>query len=351
MTKNNYHILTFLRWLAANMLPEGLFEEQLAMGRVKQLFSSYVRIVEVENHSYCNRTCWFCPNSSIDRRSKNILMSQELFHKILGDLASIKYDQSFVFCGYCEALADDSIFKNVSLVRTALPKAYIKIYSNGDYLTGEAIRRLENTGLNQIRISLYPTTSDQQEHQALLKDLSKRTDLKVSAKTSRYKGWQLEGSPILIPVEIKNFSSGNMSSRAGYLSKEAGTGSFVRTAICFEPLKHISIAFNGKCMLCCQLRPDVAMHSAGIIGDLNEEGYSLFHYYRDLGKARGMLLKPGEKSGICRHCEANFTGAGPHRLGRHPLISGIFNHIPLINFFVDKASLFPRSSHQRYTQF
>ena len=348
---NNYLINTFLRWFAANALPQSLFEHQTSMDRIKGLFSSYVRIVEVENHSYCNRTCWFCPNSSIDRRSKNILMPQGIFHKILDDLSLVDYDQSFVFCGYCESLSDESIFENVAWARRKLPKAYIKIYSNGDYLTDERIRHFEKNGLNQIRISLYPISEDQEEIKELLKSLSKRTGLYVVKRTSRYRGLQLAGSSILIPIEIKNFRPSQMSSRGGYFSKETGSESYVRTALCFEPLKHLTISFDGKCMMCCQLRPDIPKHSSGIIGDLNKEGYSLFHYYQDLATARGLLLKPGPKTGICRHCDHNFLGAGPFTTGRHPIVAAVLNKIPFKDILINKSGLYPRLSRKRYTQF
>lgn len=350
--KYNYSVLTALRWLAANTLPKELLESDIPLEQAKELFSYYVRIVEVENHSYCNRTCWFCPNSSIDRRSKNILMGQDIFHKILSDLASINYNQSFVFCGYCESLSDESIFTNVALARKMLPKAYIKIYSNGDYLNSESIHRLEKVGLDQVRLSLYPSSDDPQEHAELLKALSKRTGLKVIEGNSRYRGLQLEGSSLLLPIEVKHFRPGHISTRGGYLAKENGTdASFVRTAICFEPLKHLAINYNGKCMLCCQLRSDIALHKEGIIGDLSRKDYSLFHYYRDLALARKMLLKSGPKTGICGNCEHNYWGAGPYKAGRHPVIAGIFNSIPLMNTVINKTAIFPRNSHKRYANF
>lgn len=45
----------------------------------------YIRMVEIEIFSFCNRKCWFCPNSFIDRNSTNILMQEELYLKILNE--------------------------------------------------------------------------------------------------------------------------------------------------------------------------------------------------------------------------------------------------------------------------
>ena len=42
--------------------------------RAAAIFQRAVRMVEIEVFSYCNRRCWFCPNATIDRISKNIYM-------------------------------------------------------------------------------------------------------------------------------------------------------------------------------------------------------------------------------------------------------------------------------------
>ena len=66
------------RFIYANILPETLFSERTDLEEVKRLFSNHVRSVEIENHSFCNRTCWFCPNSFIDRRTENTLLKPYL---------------------------------------------------------------------------------------------------------------------------------------------------------------------------------------------------------------------------------------------------------------------------------
>ena len=37
--------------------------------------------IEIEIFSYCNRKCWFCPNSFVDRRSENLIMPEEKIFK------------------------------------------------------------------------------------------------------------------------------------------------------------------------------------------------------------------------------------------------------------------------------
>ena len=57
----------------------------------KKLFKNNLKLIEIEIFSYCNRICWFCPNSFIDRRTINIEMKDDHYEKILTDLAEIDY--------------------------------------------------------------------------------------------------------------------------------------------------------------------------------------------------------------------------------------------------------------------
>src|SRR5271168_5224699 len=91
-----------LKSLYVNMLPADVFDDGITIESAKFLFKKFVDLVELENHSYCNRTCWFCPNSFLDRRGPNLVMSDGLYSKVLDDLASIDYSGTLVWAGYHE---------------------------------------------------------------------------------------------------------------------------------------------------------------------------------------------------------------------------------------------------------
>ena len=75
----------------ANALPDDLLTAAISIERSKELFSAYVDQVEIENHSFCNRICWFCPNAFIDRRSVSHEMPDHVFDTIVGGLREIDY--------------------------------------------------------------------------------------------------------------------------------------------------------------------------------------------------------------------------------------------------------------------
>jgi hypothetical protein len=118
-----------------NLLPPQLVDDKLPIEKSRDLFARFVDQVEIENHNFCNRICWFCPNSFIDRRTNLRLMQDDVFKKIIAALSEIDYDGNLTWSRYHEALADDSIFERIAFARRALPRATLVVISNG----GEAL--------------------------------------------------------------------------------------------------------------------------------------------------------------------------------------------------------------------
>lgn len=121
----------------------------------QQLFKNIVFDITIETSSYCNRRCFYCPNSLHDRISKQVLLDSELFERLVGDLGSIDYSRRIQLGYYNEPLADPTIVDKVGRLRSALPGAFISIFSNGDYADEELLARLRAAGLNELSISLH----------------------------------------------------------------------------------------------------------------------------------------------------------------------------------------------------
>jgi hypothetical protein len=124
---------------------------------------------------------------------------------------------------------------------------------------------------------------------------------------------------------IPYYTKGTISTRGG-LVDVVHLRSYQRTSVCFNPLHSVVVDFNGKGMLCCQVRSDSPLQKDAVIGDLSRPDYSLFDFYRDLAPARAGLLAPGPKDGVCRSCDVSATG--PDKLGRHTAISRVVHAIP-----------------------
>ena len=309
-----------------NSLPEDLLRHDISIDRARDLFSHYVDQVEIENHNFCNRVCWFCPNSFIDRRSRLRLMSAPVFHRIIADLRAIDFDGALTWSRYHEAMADDSIFERVRLARAALPKATLVMVSNSDYLKRESLRELEHAGVDRLMLDCYLPDGKERDPDAVaagLRKFRRRTGHELKANGPY--NFRVLGLRMKTTLEIPLYTKENISTRGGLLEVPK-LASYRRRSVCLAPVRHMVIDYNGKGMLCCQTMSDAPAQRAAIIGDLSSPDYGLFHLYRDLGKARRVLLSPGEKSGVCTSCDVRDDG--PDRLARRDWFAKAVNCLP-----------------------
>ncbi len=286
----------------ASLLPREVFNHEADMNTLRELFRTYVRTVEIENHSYCNRTCSFCPNAQIDRHSGNTRMADTIYNKILRDLELIGYSQTLVWSRYHEPLADESIYDRIAEARKRLPQAYLKIISNGDYLNPYALERIQAAGLNRLAVDLYLPDGKERDPSAIRSGLEQfltRTGLEI-VRVSDY-SFRCEGTKVNITVVIPFFTAANTCTRGGLVEVKE-LNQYQRTSPCFRPLDSVTVDYTGKCVLCCMVRSDSPHHQEAVLGDLNNPDYTLYHFYRDLAPARRSLLAPGPKLGVCKSC-------------------------------------------------
>ena len=279
----------------ANALPDDLLSDAITIDRTKELFSGYVDQVEIENHSFCNRVCWFCPNAFIDRRSVSHEMPEHVFRKILGGLSEIDYAGVLTWSRFHEALASPRIFDRLGAARSALPSAGLVMISNGDYLNRKTLPRLDDLGLDRLIIDLYMPDGRERDPKAIasgLRKFSRRTGMALEP-TGEF-SYRVVGLGMKASVDIPLYTESNISTRGGLVEvKKLST--YRRRAVCMAPVRHVVIDYNGKGMMCCQTRSDAPAHRQAIVGDLADPGYGLFHLYRDPGATRRALLSPGER--------------------------------------------------------
>ena len=131
------------------------YETDLTYEQKKLLFANNVEHVTIEPNSKCNRQCWFCPNSVIDRHSKNVPMKKEIFEKIIYELKEIDYNGMVSYSFYNEPLLDEGLEEKIAFVKKHLPRCMQLVSTNGDYLTKDRMQSLINAGLDDMVISVY----------------------------------------------------------------------------------------------------------------------------------------------------------------------------------------------------
>lgn len=118
--------------------------------------------IAIETTTYCNRTCLYCPNSIFDRGQKKNekLMEEELFRKIIDDLAEAGYRGTIYPHFYGEPLLDNRLVDFMDYAHKRLPRARLVISTNGDFLTSQIMDKLYSAGVRSFLITLHGNIQD-----------------------------------------------------------------------------------------------------------------------------------------------------------------------------------------------
>ncbi len=288
----------------------------------RALFKRNVDFVELEPHAYCNRTCSFCPNATIDRLTVKTTLDRALYDAILDDLASIDYDRVLRFARYSEPMAHEHIYELLRMARQRLPRAVLDIVTNGDYLNPEAPGRLREAGLSVLRVSIYMRRGVRWSVEAAREEiarLGRRIQIapRWTESTATTVGAEFPFAGLTIVAFSHDFDE--VGYDRGQLIERLVDRHWVRRSPCFLPFSNFTVDFNGKVMPCCNLRSDHPQHEAFVLGDLAARRESIFDVYASRVSTawRRSLATVGDKALPCATCKQKaLEGPALERLGR-----------------------------------
>lgn len=238
----------------------------------KELLAKNLYLVEIETFSYCNRQCWFCPNSKIDRHTHNEYMDESLYLKIINELAAINYAGIVTYSRYNEPFSDEIILKRIKQARDKLPNAILYTHTNGDFLTKKLMKKLEKTGINIIKIQHYLKKGQIYQKDTILREMENRAKkyadrYSVQCFDDNYVELKIYNEKIDIIYQALNFSE-FACNRAGSLDIKKD---YRRKSACFMPFANMYIDYNGSVMPCCNMRSDVDKHRPFILGNISQD--------------------------------------------------------------------------------
>ena len=91
--------------------------------------------IEIETINKCNGECSFCPVNHRDDSRPLVRMKEELFHKIIDELASLEFIGEVNLYANNEPLMDNRIVEFAKYTKEKLPGALIVLFTNGTLLT------------------------------------------------------------------------------------------------------------------------------------------------------------------------------------------------------------------------
>jgi MoaA/NifB/PqqE/SkfB family radical SAM enzyme len=278
----------------------GTYDEQ------KALFKQVVNTVEIEVSSFCNRVCWFCPNSTHDRREKKLFIDDKIYTSIIDELASIDYDKIISYSGYTEASYDKSFLLRLKEARKKLPNAYLFTCSNGDYLNEEYLSKLSDAGMNEIFVSCY------------IDDLKRGSysDTKALTAISKFQkrmGFRLDfkdvvpGSHIYAEAVYENLklivSVRNHEVHANDRAEEVKIIRNKRQTPCSWVFTNVYIDHDGSVKPCCNVRSDIDTQKKYLYGVISDSQSLINIWSGDNACAwRKDLIGFGDKKSPCTYC-------------------------------------------------
>mgnify|MGYP001221851802 CR=1 FL=1 len=250
-------------------------------------------VIEISESGTCNRTCSFCPRSAPDYKDIKEFISDKLIIKLSKQLSAYNYSGIFLFSGFVEPLIDKNIFNLLSIVRKYLPKAKIEMVTNGDVLDEEKTKKLFQSGLSTLLVSIYDGKKEADDMENLLKRSGLREDqFKVR---HRYLS------------ESESFGI-TLSNRSGMMDKAEYVIPSLKEpmkAQCFYPHYTFFMDYTGEVLICS--------HDWGkkmVVGNLNNENFIDIWCNQKFNFARNALFKSNRNFAPCNKCDVTGTFMG-----------------------------------------
>jgi radical SAM protein with 4Fe4S-binding SPASM domain len=249
--------------------------------------------VEISESGMCNRKCHFCPRSDPDYEHRNEFIEFSLFKKLCDELQSLEFSGLFIFSGFVEPLLDKNIYKLIAYAKKKLPKARIEIITNGDVLNEKRLKKLYDSGLDRMQVSLY---DGEEQHKKFI-ELGKKIHLSKDRYVLRAR---------YLPEE-ENFGI-TLSNRGGMLENadfKIPARKEMLNQVCYYPSYKFFLDYNGDVLMCS--------HDWGkknILGNLKKDKLIDIWLSEDWNKTREFLNSGNRSLKPCNVCDVSGTLIG-----------------------------------------
>lgn len=261
--------------------PEYLSNNNYSLDKKKDLFKKIVSLIEIEPHSYCNRKCWFCPNSFIERKNNITFMDIDILKQLLKDLSSIDYDKKIAFTRYSEPFGNEVFYDRLNLVHSYLPKATLHANTNADFLNNKTIKKAYDNGLRSLFIQVYLDKDEKFDFNIVDKKakkiISRISDVKVELDFKRddWIEYKCSYKDMFLRMYARDFKQNGIN-RSGI---EVVEKKIYRDSPCTLVFTDVYIDFNGKIVPCCNIRSDNNEHKGMEFGQLTSNENSIFEVF------------------------------------------------------------------------
>jgi radical SAM protein with 4Fe4S-binding SPASM domain len=225
--------------------------------------------VNIETTAYCNRKCSFCFYADRFPKREQGIMKEEVYKKVIDDLAAYGFRGRLSPHSYGEPLLDKRLPSLMEYTRKKLPWCTLDVRTNGDYLTEDLLLTLLNKGVDSFLITNY----DDDEKPAL------------EALARKYP----------FPITLRSYKDFGKVDRAGAIFERGES----LDKVCVRPSAALVVNWKGNAVLCCQ-----DFYQDHCFGNVMEKSVREIWNDPELVEYRKQLLGGNrEVSKICSHCD------------------------------------------------
>lgn len=249
--------------------------------------------IEISESGTCNRKCSFCPRSAENFLDVKEFINTNLILKLVTELKSYNFKGTIRFSGFVEPLLDKNIYNLIKICRTTLQFSNIEIVTNGDVLNLNRLKKLFESGLNKLLISVYDGPEDVIKFQKLCEKAFLREDQYFIRH--RY-----------LPPE-QDFGI-TLSNRAGMMEKAEHKISKLTESLkvpCYYPSYTFFLDYDGDVLMC--------PHDWGKkrkLGNLNNKSFKEIWLSKISNESRKKLINGDRKFSPCDTCDVTGTLIG-----------------------------------------
>ncbi|NGZ05470.1 MAG: radical SAM/SPASM domain-containing protein [Magnetococcales bacterium] len=255
--------------------------------------------VEIQIASWCNRSCHFCPSGTFPTPKEG--MTLEMVERIMVQLESVSFAGTIGLHLMCEPLMHKKILEIVQQFRTRLPRAFIRMESNGDALKNiERLGWLFDHGLNEILINCYDSP---EQFQRLNRGV---LGLRPASGPIWY--WNLWRHNPTLPkpqwrvVRVRAFFGTGFSLKnwAGHVEHQRPDPVALPLKLgCDRPFARMHINYLGQVLLC-----NMDWKYEVVVGDLRIQTMAEVWNAPLLQEYRSHLLVKDREMALCRLCDS-----------------------------------------------
>lgn len=279
----------------------------LSQEQQKRYFKKLVNHIDIELYSYCNRTCWFCPNSFLERKNHKEFLDPSLYTTLLQDLASITYDGCISFNGYSEPFGNEFFYERLHEAKELLPHALLAANTNCDFLDDNALQKAYESGLRQLNMQIYLQEEELFTPELVAKKLShlQKRLRGVVFDTPKIRHDLIEYPCSYHDMHIRAYARDFRVNGIDRSDLEVQTRPSNRNTPCTIATNQVIINYKGEMLPCCHIRSDYDKHASFVFATLQKKPASLFEAYfskKSLAWKKSLLSFDTTFESPCTNC-------------------------------------------------